>query len=115
MTAEIAVLNCLGVALAADSAVSIGRDADKIYASADKLFHLSRDAPVGVMIYGKADFVGIPCETIVKEYRRALGNERFDSTEEYANSFLTFLQDDRLMFSLEWTPLFGQPEGFDKL
>jgi len=45
MTAEVAVLNAMGVALAADSAVSIGPNADKIYSSADKLFNLSTRLP----------------------------------------------------------------------
>ncbi len=52
MTAEIGVMNRLGVALAADSAVTIGGDARKVYSSADKLFQLSLGAPVGVMVYG---------------------------------------------------------------
>ena len=38
VTAEVGVLNSIGVALAADSAVSIGREAEKIYTSADKIF-----------------------------------------------------------------------------
>lgn len=98
MTAEVGVMNRLGVALAADSAVTIGRDADKIYTSADKLFQLSHGAPVGVMIHGNADFVGLPWETIVKEYRRHLGGERFDALEEYAASFFKFLAGNRDMF-----------------
>ena len=49
MTAEVAILNSTGVALAADSAVSIGPDADKIYTSAEKLFQLGVADPVGVV------------------------------------------------------------------
>ncbi len=98
MTAEVGVMNRLGVALAADSAVSIGHDAEKIWTSADKLFQLSYIAPVGVMIYGNADFVGIPWETIVKEYRRGLGNRTFDRLSDYALDFLRFLRQHRQMF-----------------
>ncbi len=60
MTAEVGVLNAMGVALAADSAVSIGPNANKIYSSADKLFNLSTSAPVGIMINGNASLLGIP-------------------------------------------------------
>jgi len=91
MTAEVGILNRLGVALAADSAVSIGREANKIWTSADKLFHLSRTAPVGAMIYGNANFVGIPWETIVKEFRVDLGTTRFDTLSAYADRFFRFL------------------------
>lgn len=40
MTAQVAVLNTIGVALAADSAVTLGA-ASKVYTSADKLFQLT--------------------------------------------------------------------------
>jgi hypothetical protein len=89
MTAEVGVMNRLGVALAADSAVSIGYDAGKIWTSADKLFQLTHAAPVGVMIYGNADFVGIPWETIVKEYRRKLGHRTFKHSGRICGGFLT--------------------------
>lgn len=98
MTAEVAVLNRLGVALAADSAASIGRDADKIWTSADKLFHLSRCAPVGIMVYGNASFVGVPWETVVKEFRRELGDTRYDRLERYAKRFFAFLGRNRSLF-----------------
>ncbi len=91
MTAEVGVLNSIGVALAADSAVSIGRDADKIYTSANKIFQLSCSAPIGVMIYGNANLVGLPWEMIVKVYRKQLGDTRFDTVREYAEDFFSFL------------------------
>lgn len=99
MTAEIGVLNRIGVALAADSAVSIGRDADKIWTSADKLFHLSKSAPVGIMIFGNANYVGIPWETVIKEFRADLADKRYESLEEYAERFFAFLASSRDLFS----------------
>jgi hypothetical protein len=60
MTAEIAVLNKSAVALAADSAVTIGRPPNsKIYNTVNKIFELSSVHPVGIMIYGSLDFVGM--------------------------------------------------------
>jgi len=53
MTAEIAIMNRIGVAIAADRAVTLGGGEGKIYTSSDKLFQLSTVAPVGIMIYGK--------------------------------------------------------------
>ena len=78
MTAEIAILNKEAVALAADSAVTMeGQAGEKIFASANKLFTLSKYHPIGVMIYGNALFMNIPCETIVKTYRNKLGKKKF--------------------------------------
>ncbi len=98
MTAEVGVLNRVGVALAADSAVSIGREANKIWTSADKLFHLSQSAPVGLMVYGNANFIGIPWETVVKDFRRELADSRFDRLEQYADRFFRFLGRNRTLF-----------------
>ena len=91
MTAEIAILNNSGIALAADSAVTIGKQ--KVYNSANKLFTLSKYEPVGIMVYDSADFVGVPWELIIKEYRTHLGNCSFDTLKEYADDFWNFIND----------------------
>lgn len=99
MTAEVAVLNSIGLALAADSAVSIGRDAEKVYASADKLFQLHATASVGVMIFGNANIVGMPWETVIKVFRREIGDQTYATLEEYADRFLDFLRTPSDLFS----------------
>ena len=98
MTAEVAILNRIGVALAADSTISVGPAADKIYTSSDKLFQLSTVAPVGIMIYGNANFVSVPWETIVKQFRRKLGNKRAATVQAYVDQFLRYLRRNREMF-----------------
>jgi hypothetical protein len=98
MTAEVAVLNRIGVALAADSAVTIGNAADKIYTSADKLFQLSSVAPVGVMVYGNATLSGVPWETVIKAYRWRLGDTMYSTVEEYASGLMSFLVNNFDLF-----------------
>lgn len=85
MTAEIAILNKSAVALAADSAVSIGQK--KIYNTANKIFTLSKYHPVGIMIYNVADFMGVPWATIIKMYRANLGRKKMDFVKNYAEDF----------------------------
>lgn len=59
-------MNKQGIALAADSAVTvrteIGPDShgSKIYVSANKIFALSKRQPVAIMIYNGAQIMGIP-------------------------------------------------------
>lgn len=93
MTAEIAVLNKSAVALATDSAVTIpaGDQALKIYESADKLFELSKEQPIGVMIYNGMQFLGVPMDTIIKEFRHRIG--LFNTVEDAANEFLHHLYE----------------------
>ncbi len=97
MTAEIAILNKSAVALAADSAVSLGTSG-KIF-SGNKLFALTKWHPVGVMIYNNAEYMGIPWETIIKIYRLELGKHAKPSIQDYVDDFLTYLISDR--FSTE--------------
>ncbi len=97
MTCEVAVMNKRGVALAADSAVTLG-DVRKIYHTAEKLFQLSSSAPVGIMTYGSADMMGVPWETVIKIYTRKLGERRFERLDQYANDFLNFLQGEESLF-----------------
>lgn len=92
-------MNKIGVALAADSAVTLGGAEGKIYTSADKLFQLSTHAPVGIMVYGSTNFVGVPWETIIKIFRKMLGGRTYVNIEGYANRFINFLKNNPSMFS----------------
>ncbi|WP_407356761.1 hypothetical protein [Methanolobus sp. WCC5] len=100
MTSEIVIMNRAAIAMAADSAVTLsGYSRDKIFPSAQKLFTLSDHAPVGIMVYGNADFMSVPWETIIKMYRSKNGNNVFPKLEDYANDFIDFLEGNETLFS----------------
>lgn len=95
MTAEVAILNTAAACLAADSAVTIGTPPNhKIYNTVNKIFELSDKFPVGIMIYNRLDFMGLPLETIIKEYRKFIPDAGFDTIEEYCNNFKNYLSDE---------------------
>ena len=97
MTAEIAIMNKLGVALAADSAATIGyQSGNKIYNSANKLFMLSAIHPVGIMVYGSSELTGVPWETIVKLYRVHIGDKKLDTLQHYVTHFISFLEESQV-------------------
>jgi len=89
MTAEVVLMNKQAVAMAADSAGTIG---GKILNSNNKLFMLSKRYPVGVMIYGSAEIMGYPWETIVKMYRETLKEKSFSTLSEQVRHFLEYLR-----------------------
>ena len=91
MPAELIILNSSGVALAADSAVTIG--GTKIYNTAIKLLALSKTEPVGIMIYGNAGLMGVPWEILIKVYRTQLKDKKMDKLEDYGEDFLDFLRN----------------------
>ncbi|EKY8185623.1 TPA: hypothetical protein IXT79_001041 [Enterococcus faecium] len=90
MTAEIGILNKSGIVLASDSASTIGNS--KVYNTAKKLFTLDSMHSVGIMIYGNAEFNGIPWEIIITQYKRSIGSSVFSTLEEYAENFIEFIK-----------------------
>jgi len=102
MTSEIAIMNSEAVALAADSAVTmVSESGEKIFTSASKIFALSKYHPIGIMVYGNALFMKVPWETIIKVYRKKLGDKSFHTVYEYAEDFLSFLENNENMFPME--------------
>ena len=102
MTVEVAVMNRMAVALAADSAVTVtSGDSVKMHDSAIKLFMLSKHHPVGVMVYNNASLLGVPWETIVKLFRRRLGNRGFEMLEEYGQELISYLDENQHLFPVE--------------
>ncbi len=96
MTAEVLIITKMAVALAADSAATISSRAlgkAKTYNSANKLFALSKNCPVGIMVYGNSQIMNVPLEIIIKIYREKLGNRYFKTLKEYYNDFIYFLEN----------------------
>ena len=96
MTAEIAILNKSAVALAADSAVTIGEGGSaKIYNTVNKIFEISESQPIGVMIYGSLSYMGLPMEVLVKRYRNNFSRAKsFKNVRECAEHFANYLEND---------------------
>lgn len=89
MSAEVILMNKNGIAIAADSAVTIG-NRTKIYNTADKMFTLSKYAPVGILIYNNSSLMGIQLELIIKQYRNKLGDKTFKTIKDYCNDFVEY-------------------------
>lgn len=105
MTCEVAVLNRMAVALAADSAVTFTSFANgrlqQTYASgANKIFQLSSKAPVGVMLFNNAALQDIPWELIVKSFRSQLGSDVKNSIGEYAKALAQFVRTSAELFPI---------------
>lgn len=107
MTAVIGILNKQGVALAADSAVTvIGGNNKKIYNTANKIFTLSKYHPVGIMVYGSSSFMNTPWEIIIKLYRKEISDKSFKTLKEYKNDFIDFLKRNEFFTTEEGQKIF---------
>ena len=99
MTSEVVVMNRAGVALAADSAVTVEReDSQKLQHLAMKLFTLSKYRPVGVMVYNNASLLGVPMETIIKLFRRRLGKKAYPTLQMYGEALIKYLDGNDELF-----------------
>lgn len=97
MSAGICIMNKNAIALAADSAVTVGQHL-AIHNSANKLFALSKVAPVGVIIYSNAEIMGVPVEIVIKQYKKDLAQKTFDTLDEYVNDFIAYLLRNKDLF-----------------
>lgn len=107
MTAIVGILNKQAVAMAADSAVTIGGiNGKKIFNKANKVFSLSKHHPVGIMIYNAATFMSTPWETVIKVYRKQLKEQCFNTLKEYQVDFIEFLRSKSFYTNPETQSLF---------
>lgn len=91
MTAEIAILTRSAIALAADSAVTVGRE--RVWKHTNKLFSVSSYNDIGIMIFGSGDYCGISWEIVIKQFRRHIGRKVFDKLKDCSQEFKKFLGD----------------------
>jgi len=100
MTAEILAMNAAGVALAADSAVTVPHPGGrKVFLSANKIFSLSKFHPVAAMVYGDTVFHEVPWETILKTFRAKVGKESMPRLSDYADALRRFLVERCELFA----------------
>ncbi len=95
MTAEIVIVNSQAVALAADSAVTIGRK--RVWKHANKLFSAGPQNDIGIMIYNSGELLSIPWESIVKEHRRSSAGKVFNKVSEFSADFCDFVKSEKLV------------------
>lgn len=99
MTSEVVVMNRVGVALAADSAVTVDMgQSSKVRDSALKVFMLSKYRPVGVMVYNNASLLGVPLETAIKLFRQKLGRKSYPMLHEYGDALVDHLNKSPSLF-----------------
>lgn len=90
MTSEILIMTPNAIAMAADSVVTVSNR--KTYEGVNKLFMLSNNPPVGIMIYNNANFFNFPMETIIKDFREKQ-REQCKTVNEFKEKFETYLTE----------------------
>jgi len=89
MTTEVITMNRYGVAMAADSAITVADR--KVYHTAHKIFPLGKNHQVAIMSYGKGHLMNIPWSVIMDTYEKYLSNEPLASVGKYVEQFLHYV------------------------
>ena len=93
MTAIVGILNRRGLAFAADSAATHkSKTGYKISNNANKIFSLSKYHPVGVALFNNLDFVGVPWDSIIKQFRNSQKDKKYDTLQGYIKPFFNFVR-----------------------
>ena len=92
MTSQQILFNKIGLAIASDSAVTIG--GSKTYPSVNKIFSLGKNHKIAMMISGAADHIpsGVPWERIFNLYA-ATQTEPLEKLSDYHLSFQAFINE----------------------
>lgn len=92
MTSEILIMTPNAIAMAADSVVTVSNK--KTYEGVNKLFMLSNNPPMGIMIYSNANFFNFPMETIIKDFREKVKTleKQFTTVKEFKTTFEQYLK-----------------------
>ncbi len=91
MTSEILIMNNENIIMGADSAVTIGNR--KTHTGANKLFGLSDEPPMAMMIFGAATFGSISLESLIKDYKKQTDFEELDDILKIKKSFIEYLKN----------------------
>lgn len=96
MTTVVGILNKKGVAIAADSAVTRNRRKrdSKCTKNGNKMIRLCEAVPISVMLTGNNEFLDVPWEIIIRQYRTRRGKEKHPTVKAAAEDFMRFVADN---------------------
>ena len=92
MTSESMILTKDGITLGSDLAVTTPEN--KSYKSGSKIYKLTDEYPVAVMINGNLDFERISLETLIGEYAESVDFSKVKTVEEIKDGFIRHLSQN---------------------
>jgi len=97
MTSEVMIMNRQAVVLAADSAVTYGGGPEPVVTlEAEKILHLGPN--IALMVYSRGDVLGRSWSHIAHAFTREHGDADYETVDEAAAAFFTFLDQNRRLF-----------------
>jgi hypothetical protein len=92
MTSQLILLNGFGIALASDSAMTLGNK--RTYETAEKVIPLPGPHRLAVLHSGAVNIHGMPYSVLINEWATTLGNTSLRTVALYRQNFLSWLNDN---------------------
>ena len=92
MTSQLILLNGFGVALASDSAMTLGNK--RTYETAEKVIPLPKPHRIAVLHSGSVTIHGMPYSVLVNEWANTLGSTPLRTVSLYRQNFISWLNDN---------------------
>jgi len=92
MTTQILLGNGYGLALATDSAVTVG--GRRTYETSEKMILLGEGHPVAVLVSGAVTQFSLPVQVLVSEWAKTLRGGQLRKVVDYRENFMSWLRDN---------------------
>jgi len=102
MSAEIILLNKLGVAIAADSAITVGKRA-AIFNNAQKIFPFPENIPLAFLYFSSTELMGIPIDVIFRRYMESVQSRKLklSTIRDYLQDLVQFVEKNSDYFTFQ--------------
>jgi hypothetical protein len=97
MTAQVVAMNGYGVAISADSAVSLG--SIRTFETAEKIYPLMLPHRIAILHSGSVNFGGIPYPVLIADWKRQLPTKPHRDARAYKDNFIDWLEHHSEWFS----------------
>ena len=97
MTSEILIITNDTIVMGADSAVTI--DDRKTHTGANKLFGLSDEPPMAIMIFGTTTFGSVSLESLIRDYKKQTDFKELGDILKIKKSFIEYLNNVQYEFT----------------
>ena len=97
MTAQVVAMNGYGVAISADSAVSLG--SIRTFETAEKIYPLALPHRIAILHSGSVNFGGIPYPVLIADWKRQLPTKPHRDARAYKDNFIDWLEHHSEWFS----------------
>ena len=99
MTCELILVNENNLIMAADKTTVLNNE--RIFDDVNKIFDFSGKYTMAVMVYGNPDFMSIPMEDFLSNFKEEISYNRYDKLEDLGYSIIDYIEEEYLDYEVD--------------